>query len=735
MIRMAGEWQGTGGGRARISPVPSEPPTISVVICAFTRDRLEVLSESVDSLRAQTLPAHEIVLVIDHAPELLEEVRGLWPDLKIVENRERRGLSGARNSGVAAASGEVVAFLDDDAIAAPDWLERLVAAYADPQVLGAGGTVRPRWVEGKPAWFPSEFDWVVGCTHSGMPQQLEPVRNLVGANMSFRRQPLVEVGGFSHDLGRVGTLPVGCEETDLSIRVHQRWPEAEILYDPAAAVEHVVPAARGRVRYFIDRCRAEGRSKAVLSGMVGTGDGLSSERTYVRRTLPFGVLRDLGAVFKGDFSGPSRAAMIVVGLAATTADYLRVRTGIAKPDDTASAHPSSNGTTPRVLMVTPRSPLAQGGVERHVLEVSTRMAAAGVHVEVVCTDPDAGRAGEETHEGVRIRTVRAWPRGRDWHFAPGIWRAMGEEKWDLVHVQSYHTLVAPLAMLRALSLRVPYVVTFHGGGHSLEHRNRARGLQMRLLRPLLRRATRLVAIARFEIEQYGAALGVPAERFVFIPNGTDLSFSDGDVAAAEPAVSTLASIGRLERYKGHHRVLEAFPLVLAQRPEARLLIVGKGPYEEDLRRRVQELGLGDSVEVTSVPPGDPKGMAALLGRVSLVVLMSEFESHPLVALEAAAARRRLLVADAGGLSEIAEDGFGRAIPLDSDPEQIAAAALEELDKPPPKASPSLTSWDDCAGALLALYGSILNSGVPIADVTSSDRISGHGQTSSSPGAE
>jgi GT2 family glycosyltransferase len=242
------------------------------------------MEEAVASLRAQTLPPHEVVLVIDHAPELLEQVRGLWPDLKIVANREKQGLSGARNTGVAEATGEVVAFLDDDAIAAPDWLEHLARAYADPDVLGAGGTVRPRWVEGEPAWFPAEFDWVVGCTHSGMPRELEPVRNLVGANMSFRRAQLLEVGGFSHDLGRVGSLPVGCEETDLSIRVHQRWPQAEILYDPDARVEHVVPAARGTVRYFVDRCRAEGRSKAVLTKMVGSDDGLSSERSYVRRT-------------------------------------------------------------------------------------------------------------------------------------------------------------------------------------------------------------------------------------------------------------------------------------------------------------------------------------------------------------------------------------------------------------------------------------------------------------------
>lgn len=696
--------------RARIRPLQSDAPTISVVICAFTRDRLEVLGEAIESLRAQTLPPHEVVLVIDHNPELLAEAGELWPDLKIVANREKQGLSGARNTGVAAASGEVVAFLDDDAIPAPDWLERLAEAYADPNVLGAGGTVRPRWVEGKPGWFPPEFDWVVGCTHSGMPQQLEPVRNLVGANMSFRRGALQEVGGFSHDLGRVGTLPVGCEETDLSIRVHQRWPQAEILYDPAAAVDHVVPPTRGKVRYFVDRCRAEGRSKAVLTGMVGSDDGLSAERSYVRRTLPLGVLHDLGAALKGDAGGLGRAAMIFVGFAATSVDYLRVRTGLAKPDRTDAAHPSSNGGTPRVLMVTPRSPLAQGGVERHVIEVSRRMAATGVHVEVLCTDPELRQAKTETRDGVRIRTVRAWPRGRDWYFAPAIWREMGRERWDLVHVQSYHTLVAPLAMLRALTLRVPYVVTFHGGGHSSELRNRSRSAQMRLLRPLLRRATRLVAVARFEVDRYGEALGVPPERFALIPNGTDLSFSDADLAGADPEVPTLASIGRLERYKGHHRVLAAFPHVLEREPSARLLIVGKGPYEEELRRQAEELGVAERVEITSVPSDDPGGMAKLLGRVSLVVLMSEFETHPLVALEAAAARRRLLVADAGGLSEIAADGFAQGIPLDSSPEQIAAAAIEELGQPLPQRSPSLTSWDDCAAALLDLYGSILRTG-------------------------
>ena len=296
-----------------------------MVICAFTRERLPVLREALDSLYAQTYPAHEIVLVIDHAPQLLADARERWPDIVIVPNREQQGLSGARNTGVAETDADVVAFVDDDAIAQPDWLERIAAAYRDPRVLGAGGTVRPRWVEGKPDWFPPEFDWVVGCTHSGMPKETEPVRNLVGANMSFRRSALEEVGGFSNDLGRIGTLPVGCEETDLSIRIGQRWPQAEIVYDPAAGVDHVVPGARARTAYFLERCSAEGRSKAVLTQLVGTDDGLESERSYVRRTLPLGFLNGFRDAARGDISGLARAAMIVVGLLATSAGYVRAR--------------------------------------------------------------------------------------------------------------------------------------------------------------------------------------------------------------------------------------------------------------------------------------------------------------------------------------------------------------------------------------------------------------------------
>jgi glycosyltransferase involved in cell wall biosynthesis len=168
----------------------------------------------------------------------------------------------------------------------------------------------------------------------------------------------------------------------------------------------------------------------------------------------------------------------------------------------------------------------------------------------------------------------------------------------------------------------------------------------------------------------------------------------------------LATIGRLERYKGHHRVIDALPHVLEQRTDARLLVVGTGPYEEELRNKAEQLGVSDRVEFTSVPANDGAGMADLLRQVSLVVLLSDFETHPLVALEAAAAGRPLLVADRGGLAELAEDGVARAVSPDEPSSAIGEAIVEELANPRPRRELSLTSWDDCAAELLALYRSI-----------------------------
>ena len=317
----------------RVTPAAKPPtPSVSVVICAYTEDRFDDLSDAVESARAQTLPPLEVIVVSDHNRELADRVRNALRDVIVVENREQRGLSGARNTGVAAARGDVIAFLDDDAVAAPDWLERLIDAYRDDAVVGVGGAVESRWVSGRPTWFPTEFDWVVGCSYRGLPKQTTPVRNAIGANMSFRRRVFDSVGGFRSGIGRVGTRPVGCEETELSLRVHERWPEAAIVYEPAARVRHTVPESRASWRYFVSRCYAEGLSKALVAAIAGSSAGLSAERDYTRRTLPQGFGHGLvDAIGRRELGGAARAGAIAIGLGATVAGYavgtLRRRAG------------------------------------------------------------------------------------------------------------------------------------------------------------------------------------------------------------------------------------------------------------------------------------------------------------------------------------------------------------------------------------------------------------------------
>ncbi|MGE5408211.1 MAG: glycosyltransferase family 4 protein [Syntrophothermus sp.] len=358
----------------------------------------------------------------------------------------------------------------------------------------------------------------------------------------------------------------------------------------------------------------------------------------------------------------------------------------------------------RILMITPRDPLNAGGVERHVAEVAKRHAGAGHEVVVLCGDPDLAGAREVARDGYVVRSLPALPRDRDWFFVPGLWREIAAARPDVMHVQSYHTLVPPLAMARAQALGVPYVLTFHGGGHSSALRNRARRAQRLALRPLLARAKKLIAVAGFEIDQYGRELRFGAERFVLIPNGTDLSFGADEPDRSGPP--TVATVGRLERYKGHHRVIEAFPEVLRQVPEARLQVVGTGPYEPELRRLAARLGIAERTEFTSVPPDRPEAMAALLRRVWVLALLSEFETHPLAALEAAAAGSRLVVADTGGLSELAREGLAAAVPLGADASRVGTVIAAELGKPPIDRTLPRDSWDECAASLLSLYESV-----------------------------
>ena len=297
--------------------------SITVVIRTYSFLRWEGLVASLDSVYSQTLKPSQVVVVVDHNPDLLRLVKKHFPSADVVENRYMQGSSGAWNSGVLAAIGEIIAFMDDDAVAEPDWLARLVDLYRESQVVGVGGKIVPNWLVERPVWFPEEFDWVVGCTYKGLPDSAAPVRNLIGCNMSFRLSVFDTVGGFRNGMGHVGSRPIGCDETEMCIRLRQHQPESILLYEPRAVVNHTVPPDRATFRYFVKRCALEGNSKALVARYVGAHDGLAAERSHAFKVLPQAVKENLkDAITHMKFSGLVKAAVVIIGFTITATTYL-----------------------------------------------------------------------------------------------------------------------------------------------------------------------------------------------------------------------------------------------------------------------------------------------------------------------------------------------------------------------------------------------------------------------------
>lgn len=316
---------------------------VSVVVATYTASRWDELAACVSALGRQAVAPAEVIVVVDHNPELLESARQAFRSARVVDNHHARGLAGARNAGIEAASGAIVAFVDDDARPEADWLARLHDCFSDPFAVGAGGALIPRWTDRVPRWVPTEFYWVFGCSYTGLPEQLAPIRNPIGANMAVRKDVLVKIGGFreggegdqpreirSRGVVRArGNVP---DDTDLAIRTSQRLPWSVWLYQPEARVHHTVTRERSSLGYFIRRSFEEGAGKAQLSAFVGSHDGLSSERRHLAVVLPRGFARGLRQFLEGDLQGGLRSLVIVIGVMSSAAGFVLARLGcLVKP--------------------------------------------------------------------------------------------------------------------------------------------------------------------------------------------------------------------------------------------------------------------------------------------------------------------------------------------------------------------------------------------------------------------
>lgn len=374
--------------------------------------------------------------------------------------------------------------------------------------------------------------------------------------------------------------------------------------------------------------------------------------------------------------------------------YRTDRSGHAKT--TALAEPL------RVLMVCARYLPDVGGTETHVYEVARRLAQRDdLDVTVLATDRTRKLPRREVLNGVKVIRVPAWPSSRDYYLAPEVARVIGQRsRWDLVHFQGIHTLVPILGMLAARRAAIPYVVTFHTGGTSLRYRRLMRSLQWRLIGLLLRKASSLIAVSRYEADMLSNQAGLGDKRIVLIRNGGTLPPLSVETAVVP---GRIISTGRLERYKGHHRVIEALPHVQRDIPEAHVLILGIGSYEGKLRELARRLGVVDRVIITYLPPEEREAMSKALAESSVVAALSEYEAHPVAVMEALSAGRPVVGYDVAGISELVSTGWVQGITPGAPATTVAHTLVRAMCTPSIADPANLPTWDCCADQLMQVY--------------------------------
>ena len=255
---------------------------VSVVICTYSLDAYEALIEAIESVRSQTYGDTELIVVVDGNRSLYDRIVENNDSLTVHLNNENVGLSESRNRGIEHSSGDVIAFLDDDAVADERWIEELVSVYRSRDAIAVGGKMVGQWVAGKPSFLPQEFYWLVGVTHRGFAEPGQEVRNTFGSNISFRREVFEEVGEFNPELGRRGSLNIQAEETIFCVQMRKQYGHG-VVYNPDAVVAHKIFDYRTEPKWLLQRAFWQGYSKRVMEQLIE--DGSDNETAFLNQLL------------------------------------------------------------------------------------------------------------------------------------------------------------------------------------------------------------------------------------------------------------------------------------------------------------------------------------------------------------------------------------------------------------------------------------------------------------------
>jgi len=298
----------------------------SVIVSVYTLERLGDITDAVGAVLSQKKSDDELLILADDRKDLLEGLGKAFHGMPVrILAAKEPGLCFARNLGIKESRGDYVVFLDDDAVPADGWLDSLLEPYSDAEVLATGGGIEPEWIAGRPSWFPGELDWLVGCFYSGHSSESSRVRNVIGANMSFRRSIFERTGFFSEKIGAIGKRRLAGDDSEFCMRVRETYGAGHIVYVPKALVRHRVPLSRGTLEYSFRRAYVEGASKAVIAKMYAKSrkdsESLDTEASYMKYLLAKGLPSKLNPAGTG-FS-PSQFVVLSCCTALVMLGYLR----------------------------------------------------------------------------------------------------------------------------------------------------------------------------------------------------------------------------------------------------------------------------------------------------------------------------------------------------------------------------------------------------------------------------
>lgn len=313
----------------------AEQSFLTIVITCYTLDRLKSTLELLDSIKAQTYPRIETVLVVEKSMKLFDHVKRYAAEkalhqMKVLFNHGEQGASAARNLGIQQAKGDIIAFVDDDVILSSDWAEEMIKTY-DESIIGVTGLADPLWECSPPRWLPEEFYWIIGCTTWLDGEGIREVRNVWTMNASFKRETFDKGVLFSTTIGPYGGSMKGREKNKISEDLEfsmkaRRSTGKRIVHNPKVKVKHRVTKDRISWEYIIQWSYWIGASRKELKRLYPEDKGQPSVIDTEYNLLKRIFTRLFPDILKGFFTNPIIAwhkfAVTITVLSCVTLGYL-----------------------------------------------------------------------------------------------------------------------------------------------------------------------------------------------------------------------------------------------------------------------------------------------------------------------------------------------------------------------------------------------------------------------------